>query len=105
MGSPPRGRSQPMGWRAERGRAPVSKPGARRGRGSAVTTDGPGELDQTANDVRHAIEQIDRGRTQLFDPSRDLTDVEASAIGADHELAGEDVAVDDAGVYDGEQSL
>src|SRR5580658_9268908 len=70
---------------------------------SASDPDRPGELRQALHHVRHAFEQVDARRALLDDLDGDLLDLYAAAIGADHELAREDVLLHEARPHDIEQ--
>src|SRR4051794_20244432 len=62
----------------------------------ALDADHPGQLRDVAQHLGHALEELDRGRALLDDVDRDLLDALALSLGADDELRGEQVAVDDA---------
>jgi hypothetical protein len=88
--------------------------GGRRGGGRALVDCGPPgtrgcstahsprrnralEPDQVRDHARHAADEVD-GRGPLLDHADgDLDDAPVGAVGTDHELAGEHVAIDDAG--------
>src|SRR5581483_8709982 len=59
---------------------------------SALDADHPGQAGNIAQNFRNALEKIDRCRPLLDDVNRNLGHALALALGADHELGGEQVA-------------
>ena len=71
--------------------------------GLPADADRPGELRDALHDVGDALEEVDARRPLLDDVDRDLLDRDPAAVGADDELAREDVLVDEARAHGVEQ--
>ena len=58
------------------------------------------EADEEPQDLGDPAQEVDARRPLLGEVDRDLADLEAGALGPDHQLGGEDVVIDDAGPGD-----
>src|SRR5258708_3343728 len=65
--------------------------------------DRPGQLREALHDVRDTLEEVDARGALLDDVDRHLPDRDAATVGADDELAGEHVFLDETRPDDVEQ--